>query len=181
MTLPGPKGSKGPALALRRVFVWSSRRADAAQVARTNKLDRARDDLERLARGLGSRHYPHAQAVQQRASAIGSARRVSSYLRTEVGTDPVTGKPTVAWHYDDIALAAEASTDGWYALLTNLDPNTADASEVLRRYKRQEVSERRYGNVKGPLAVAPMFVKNNRRIEALITVICLALLICSHV
>ncbi len=37
--------------------------------------------------------------------------------------------------------------------------------------------ERRYGNLKGPLAVAPMFLKNNRRIAALITVISLALLI----
>ena len=30
---------------------------------------------------------------------------------------------------------------------------------------------------KGPLAVAPMFLKTNRRIQALITVICLALLV----
>ncbi len=179
MTLPAPKGSKGPALALRRVFAWSSRRADAAQVARTKKLDRARDDLERLSRGLGGRHYPDAQAVQQRVATIASGRRVSSYLRTDVGTDPVTGKPTLNWHYDDTALAAETATDGWYALLTNLDPDLADASEVLRRYKGQEVSERRYSNIKGPLAVAPMFLKNNRRIEALITVICLSLLIFS--
>ena len=179
MTLAAPKGSKGPALTLRRVFVWSSRRASAAQVARAKKLDRARDDLQRVGRGLGGRHYPDAAAVQQRVAAIASGRRVTSYLRTEVGTDPVTGKPTLSWHFDDTALAAEAATDGWYALLTNLDPDLADASEVLRRYKGQEVSERRYGNFKGPLAVAPMFLKNNRRIEALITVICLSLLIFS--
>jgi hypothetical protein len=48
---------------------------------------------------------------------------------------------------------------------------------VLRRYKGQEAVERRYEAVKGPLAVAPMFLHNNRRITALITVICLALLI----
>jgi transposase len=48
---------------------------------------------------------------------------------------------------------------------------------VLLRYKGQEAVERRYGNLKGPLAVAPMFLKNNRRIAALITVISLALLI----
>jgi hypothetical protein len=48
---------------------------------------------------------------------------------------------------------------------------------VLRRYKGQEAVERRYEAVKGPLAVAPMFLRNNRRITALITVICLALLI----
>jgi hypothetical protein len=47
---------------------------------------------------------------------------------------------------------------------------------VLIRFKGQEASERRYGNYKGPLAVAPLFLKHNWRIEALITVICLALL-----
>ena len=37
--------------------------------------------------------------------------------------------------------------------------------------------ERRYSAFKGPLAVAPMFLKTNRRIAALITVICAALLV----
>jgi transposase len=36
---------------------------------------------------------------------------------------------------------------------------------------------RRYSAFEGPLAVAPMFLKTDRRIEALITVICLALLL----
>lgn len=49
--------------------------------------------------------------------------------------------------------------------------------EVLLRYKGQEAVERRNSNLKGPLAVAPLFLKNNRRIAALITVISLALLI----
>lgn len=97
--------------------------------------------------------------------------------QADIGTHPATGKPTLSWHFDDDALTAEAATDGWYALLTNLDPETVDAAEVLRRYKGQEAVERRYSSIKGPLAVAPMFLKNNRRIEALITVICLALLI----
>jgi len=64
-----------------------------------------------------------------------------------------------------------------HALLTNLHPAEADAAEVLRRYKGQEAVERRYQAFKGPLAVAPIFLKNNRRIAALTTVICLALLI----
>ena len=48
---------------------------------------------------------------------------------------------------------------------------------MLLRYKGQEAVERRYSHLKGPLAVAPLFLKNNRRIAALITVISLALLI----
>ena len=169
-----------PDLHLRRVFVWSSAREGAARVARDKKLARATDDLERLGRGLGGRHYPNIKEVGERVAAIARERRVKAYLRTEVGTDS-TGKPTLSWRFDADALAAEAATDGWYALLTNLGPSAADAAEVLRRYKGQEVVERRYGNFKGPLAVAPMFLKNNRRIEALISVICLALLIFSLV
>ena len=86
------------------------------------------------------------------------------------------GKPTLTWWFDQAAIDAEAATDGWYALLTNLDASIT-AAEVLLRYKAQEAVERRYGNLKGPLAVAPIFLNSNRRIAALITVISLALLV----
>jgi hypothetical protein len=36
-------------------------------------------------------------------------------LQTETGTDPGTGKPTLAWRFDQEAIDAEAATDGWYA------------------------------------------------------------------
>jgi transposase len=179
MVLSGKKKSY-PALGLRRVLVWSSARARAASKARAKKLERARGDLERLGRGLGGRYYPSEQQVTERIAVISRERRVSAYLRTTVGTDKDTAKPTLQWHFDEAALSTEASTDGWYALLTNLEPEVS-AAQVLRNYKGQEAAERRYGNFKGPIAVAPMFLKNNRRIEALISVICLALLIFSLV
>jgi len=167
---------KGEAINLRRVFVWSSADAGAAANARVKKLGRAREDLDALTRGLGSRHYPNAERVTARLTVIATKRRVGDYLVTTVGTD-ASGKPTLEWHFDQAALDDEAATDGWYCLLTNLDPADADAGEVLVRYKGQEVVERRFGGFKGPLAVAPIFLKNNRRIEALLSVICLALLI----
>ena len=179
-TLASPKNLKHPGLDLRRVFVWSSADAGAAAQARAKKLDRARDDLGALERGLGSRHYPTVETVEARLVTIASKRRVGDYLSSDVCIDD-TGKPTLSWHYDDAALAADAATDGWYCLLTNLDTATVNAGEVLARYKGQEVVERRYGAFKGPLAVAPVFLKNNRRIEALLSVICLALLIFSLV
>jgi transposase len=176
MTLVG-KRKADPVLRVRRVLVWSSARAQAAATARARKLERATGDLERLARGLGSRHYPDADAVTARLAAIAGSRRVTGLLRAQVGTDHDSGKPTLTWWFDPHALAAEQATDGWYGLLTNLDPTQVDAAEVLARYKGQEVVERRYGSFKGPLAVAPLFVQSNRRIQALVTVICLALLV----
>lgn len=179
MVLTGKKKSD-PDLCLRRVFVWSSARAGAAAKARAKKLERARGDLERLGRGLGGRYYPAEKQVIERIAVITRERRVKTSLTTTVGTDPVTTKPTLEWHFDEAALATEAATDGWYALLTNLAAEVS-AAEVLGNYKGQEAAERRYSNFKGPIAVAPMFLKNNRRIEALISVICLALLIFSLV
>jgi Domain of unknown function (DUF4277) len=176
MTLAG-KTKRDPPLPIRRVLVWSSANAQAAKTNRARKLDRARDDLGRLQRGLGSRHYPDPDAVTARLRVIASKRRLAGVLCAQVGSDPVTGKPTLSWHFDQHALDAQTATDGWYALLTSLTPTQASAAEILAHYKGQEAVERRYGAFKGPLAVAPMFLQNNRRIAALITVICLALLV----
>ena len=176
MPLAGPR-KKDPVLTLRRVFVHSSARAQAAATARARKLQRATDDLDRLTRGLGSRHYPGTAEVTARIQAIARARRVGDYLRTTVTTDPGTGKPLLDWHFDPDTIAAETAGDGWYALLTNQTPNEAGPAGILRSYKGQEAVERRYHGFKGPLAVAPMFLRNNKRMTALITVICLALLI----
>jgi len=181
VTLPGKAGrgrrAAGPDLVVRCVLVWSGARAQAAAASRAKKLDRATGDLERLGRGLGGRYYRTPEQVRERVAVIARRRKVTGLLRAEVGTDPATGKPTLSWWFDQATVAAEQATDGWYGLLTNLDPAEADAAEVLRRYKGQEVVERRYGAFKGPLAVAPMFLQSNRRIQALVTVICLALLI----
>ena len=209
------KRKSDPPIRLRRVFVHSTARAGAAATSRTKKLTRAKDDLDRLVRGLGGRFYPSEQKVADRIKQISLARKVGPYLRYTIGTAPAPaggpgstsqgtdqaagtpeatgpgradswqgsgsgsggpGKPALTWWFDQAAIDAEAATDGWYALLTNLAPDVT-AEEVLLRYKAQEAVERRYGNLKGPLAVAPMFLNSNRRIAALITVISLALLV----
>ena len=201
------KRKTAPPIVLRRIFVHSTARAQGAATSRDKKLTRASGDLDRLARGLGGRFYPDEQAVTDRLKQISTARKVGPYLRYTLGPAPAAGdttrstqaagaaegpaadrhrwhgsgsggpgKPALTWWFDQDAIDAEAATDGWYALLTNLDAQVT-AAGVLLRYKGQEAVERRYGNLKGPLAVAPIFLKNNRRIAALITVISLALLV----
>lgn len=164
---------------IRRILVHSTANQNAARSARELKLGKARTDLDTLTRTAGTRYHPDTAAVTAKAAQISKQRRVGAYLRTTITTCPDTGKPIFAWHFDQDTIDAEAATDGWYALLTNLDAAQADAAEVLRRYKNQPAVEQRYATIKGPLAVAPMFLQTNRRITALITVICLALLIFS--
>ncbi|MGH3231570.1 MAG: IS1634 family transposase, partial [Streptosporangiaceae bacterium] len=175
MDLRGPRKTD-PVVHLRRILVYSSANAAGQATARANKLAKAAADLDKLARTAGTRFHPDAAAVAARVQAIAARRRVKAYLRTAI-TRGATGKPVLAWHFDQDAIDAEAAADGWYALLANLAPDQAGPEQVFRRYKGQHVVERRYGEFKGPLAVAPLFLKTNRRITALIAVICLALLV----
>src|SRR5271166_3377834 len=175
MDIRGPRKSD-PVVHLRRILVYSSANAAGQTKARALKLAKAATELDKLVRTAGTRFHPTEQAVAARVQAIAAKRRVGKYLRTAI-TAGQAGKPVLAWHFDQDAIDAEAAGDGWYALLTNLPPGQAGPAGVFRRYKDQHVVERRYGEFKGPLAVAPIFLELNRRITALITVICLALLI----
>ncbi|MFF0127236.1 IS1634 family transposase [Streptomyces mirabilis] len=173
--LAGPR-KRDPVHQLRRILVHSTGNAEGQRKARAKRLARAAEDLEKLQNSAGGRYYTTAEKVQARIGVITKSRRVAGCLRTAVTVGP-DQKPTLAWHFDQDVLAAEAAADGWYSLVTALTPEQADTAEVFRRYKGQGVVERRYGEFKGPLAVAPLFLEHNRRITALITVICLALLV----
>jgi transposase len=175
MDIRGPRKSD-PVVHLRRILVYSSANAAGQAKARALKLAKAATELDKLVRTAGTRFHPTEEAVAARVQAIAAKRRVGRYLRTAI-TAITAGEPVLAWHFDQDAIDAEAAGDGWYALLTNLTSGQAGPAEVFRRYKGQHVVERRYGEFKGPLAVAPIFLELNRRITALITVICLALLI----
>jgi transposase len=175
MDLHGPRRTSPP-VHLRRILVYSPANAEGQARSRARKLARAAEELDRLVRTAGTRFHPTADTVAARAKTIATKRRVGAYLRTAITCD-ATGKPALTWHFDQAAIDAEAAADGWYALLTNLAPDQASPAEVFVRYKGQHIVERRYGEFKGPLAVTPLFLKTSRRIAALITVICLALLI----
>jgi len=175
MTVAGPR-KRDPSYTVRRIFVHSSASAQGAAASRDRKLARAAADLGKLQRAAGSRCYKTPEQVTAKITAIARGRHVGDYLRTEVTRTP-SGKPVLEWHFDQDAIGAEAATDGWYALLTSLPPDVT-AARVLARYKNQPaISERRYHDLKGPLALAPMFLHGNKRITAIIAVICLALLV----
>lgn len=180
VTLPGPHKKDKP-VTLRRVLVHSSGNAAGQIQARDKRLAKAAAELDKLAAGAGGRYYNTADKIAARAGVIARTRRVAKVLRTEVGLHPESGKPTFSWSFDTDALAVEAAADGWYSLVTPLPgpqaPDTRTAEQVLIDYKGQSGVERRYADFKGPLAVTPVFVQKNKRVAALIQVICLALLV----
>lgn len=172
------KRRSDPPITVRRILVHSAGNAYAQAKAREKRLAKAGADLDKLARLAGSRYYPTREKIAAKIGVIAQQRRVADCLRTTV-TDGPDGTPTLAWHFDQDVLDVQAKADGWYALITNRDPATADAAAVFLAYKGQPRVERRYSELKGPLAVAPVFLHGNRRIAALLHVLMLALLVYS--
>ena len=76
----------------------------------------------------------------------------------------------------DQAAIAAACTDRGSALCTNL-PGRLSATQVLRRYKDQPLVELRHRDAKQTLRVRPIFLHNDQRITALVSVVGLALVI----
>jgi transposase len=170
------RATSDPPVAVRRILVHSSGNAAGQAQARANRLAKAAADLEKVAAGAGGRYYKTPEKIQARIGAIIAQRRVGDCLVWAVAERP-DGTPTLDWHFDQQVLATQAKADGWYALITNQDPAEADAAAILLDYKGQPAVERRYSELKGPLAVAPLFLETNRRITALLHVLMLALLI----
>jgi len=69
--------------------------------------------------------------------------------------------------------------DGYYVLETTRSPADADASTLLTKWKGQWQIEHRHRDGKGPLRIRPLFVTSNRRIEALVTILGIALIVFS--
>jgi transposase len=81
----------------------------------------------------------------------------------------------VEWTLDEAALAYDRKSDGMYPLLTN--DRTLTPAQVLEAHKGQPTIEKRFEQVKTVLEIAPVFLKNEGRIEALFTLYFLGLLV----
>jgi hypothetical protein len=164
------EGKNPPDLRCRRIFVYSSANARAQATNRARKLGRAQPDLEKLARNAGTRHYPDSDAVTAKLTALASKYRVTAYLRSTITTDP-DGKPHLQWDFDQAAIAAEAASDGWYALITNIPADQASPAEIFLGYTfrpRKALHKNRKGSFTGflPGVSAEKLTEMSRKAQA---------------
>jgi transposase len=157
----------------RVAYIWSSEEARSVAEARERALTKAETELARVHRGLGGRHYKTAQQVQARVNRI-LGPNVAPLLSITVGVED--GRPTLTWQRNQTAIDAAAQHDGIYALATNL-AGRITATTVLDTYKDQHLVELAHRANKSVLNVRPIFLHNDDRISALVSIVGLALLI----
>jgi hypothetical protein len=80
----------------------------------------------------------------------------------------------LVYSYDEAAAQADSRHDGVSALVTTA-PRTQSGDALFTEYKRQTYVERENHELKTPVAVTPLFLKTPSRIEALVSLLFLAL------
>jgi transposase len=157
----------------RVAYIWSSEEARSVADGRQRALVKAEAALGKVQRGLGGRYYKTRKQVDAKvAQLLGPA--VRGLLKVTTGTRG--GVPTLRFERDQHAIDQAARTDGVYALCTNL-AGRLSATTLLRLYKDQPLVELRHRDAKQTLRVRPIFLHNDDRIDALVSVVGLALVI----
>jgi hypothetical protein len=168
-----PGTDQHPTLRLRVAYIHSSEEATQVAQARERALQKAEDALERMRNGLGGRYYKTREQIERR---IGQILGVNITGLIDVTVTTRNGKLTVTWQRNQDAITTAASFDGIYALATNL-PGRLSAGKVLRLYKDQQIVERRHRDMKQTLKVRPIFLHNDDRVYALLSILGISLLI----
>jgi transposase len=155
------------------LVVWSAGKAKLDVNKRRTYLKRLLEELEHIRRQLNRGRYAERDYVVER---IGSVRRrnpAQNLVWFELqGTD---GQLSLKFHLDRDRLVAAQALDGRYALATNATQLSAD--QALTLFKGQDDAEKQFHAVKGPLAVRPVFLHNDQRLEGLVFVTLVALLV----
>ena len=168
-----PGSDTQPPLKLRVAYIHSSEEATQVAQARERALVKAEDALERMRNGLGGRYYKTREQIERRIGQILGAN-ITGLIDVTVATR--NDKLTVTWQRDQPAIDTAASFDGIYALATNL-PGRITAGQILRLYKDQQIVERRHRDLKQTLKVRPIFLHNDDRVHALLSIVGISLLI----
>src|SRR5579862_363750 len=157
----------------RVAYIWSSEEQHAVRGARRKAIERAEEALAHVTAGLGGRFYKTKAQVDAKVAQVLAAAG-GEFLTVTTGER--NGKPTLSFARDQAAIRAAQRTDGVYALTTNL-PGRLTAAKVLRIYKDQSLVECAHRNEKQTLRVRPIFLHNDDRIEALVSIVGLALVV----
>ena len=180
----------------RTIYIHSSSKQEDDEAKRRKKIEKSIAQLKDLSPKLNAYHLKTNKEIKAAVDGICkpvkglvNVKILSERKQIKVKTSP--GRPSltksvyknkweftykIQWTVDEQAVADAAKTDGIFPLITN---TALEASDVLKRYKRQPFLEKRMYTKKTVLEVAPVFLKKEKRIEAMLFLYFIALMIVS--
>jgi transposase len=182
----------------RLLWYRSTRKAELDALARANRLQRATRELDELRQRLTSprTRYRKRDTVADAVEEILKSREVKHWITVTIEErlqeryrQERRGRPTkdtryvkqvsmrfgLSYQIDHARIAEDQRCDGVFPLVTNV--LELSEKEVLLVYKRQPVIEKRFSQLKTDFRVAPVYLKDVSRIQALLCVYFLVLLV----
>lgn len=180
------------------IWVFSHLLSLRQEQTRREQLAKARQELEKLERQLEGKK-PRLRSkgdIQAKLAAILKTEKLKRYLRIRIQRkdehvfrQETAGRPgpetkyrrktvrrhRLQWSVNEDKIEYDRKSDGMYPLLTN-DRNLSP-KEVLEAHKRQPAIEKRFQQTKSVFNLAPVFLKNPDRVEALFSLYFIALLL----
>ncbi|MCP3921335.1 MAG: IS1634 family transposase [Desulfobacterales bacterium] len=179
----------------RIILVHSSSKEEEDNKRRQKKIDKAIKELKELSPKLNAYHLKTKKEIKAAVDKI--CKGVKDFIQVKILTDRKQikvkvspGRPSsksvyknkwdfrhrIEWKKNDETIAEAKKRDGLFPLTTNSE---LEAAEVLRKYKKQPFLEKRMYTKKTVLEVAPVFLKKEKRIEAILFLYFIALMIVS--
>jgi len=182
----------------RLLWYHSTRKAELDAAARANRIQRATRELDELRSRLNSprTRYRSRSKVADAVDEILKSREVKDWITVAIEErieeryrQEGRGRPTkdtryvkkistrfdLSYRIDYARIAEDQKSDGVFPLVTNVVELCE--REVLLVYKRQPVIEKRFSQLKTDFRVAPVYLKDVSRIQALLCVYFLVLLV----
>lgn len=160
----------------RLLFIWSESKARQEAATRDRHLAKIREAFETIERNLNKYSLKTEDAIRRRLEAARVRYDEGSLFTYELAKDR-KGRFSLTWTIDKKGLQRRKLLEGVYVLKTNLTKGRSPLAKTLSKYKEQIQVERRIHHLKGPLAVAPMFLKNPERIAGLMCLLIWALML----
>lgn len=182
----------------RLLWFHSTRKVERDARRRARALERVTEELANLQNRLQSpkTRFRTREKVQSAVDEILSLRDVSRWLTVRIEQfeqeqfkQASRGRPSketqyiretttrynLSWTWQTTQIEQDQATDGVFPLITNQRDMAPE--EVLRAYKRQPLIEKRFSQFKSDFEVAPVYLKEVSRIQALLAVYFFALVL----
>ena len=174
-TIEGVIEGRTVRLTYRLIFVWSEAKARQEAETRERHIEKIREEFEKVEKNLNKYSLKTDDKIVRRLEQAKAKYREGQAFDYELKKH--RGQFTLSWKLNQRRLTRQKLLEGVYLLKTSQSKRACPLVDALTNYKQQSQVERRFGDFKGPLAVAPMFLKNPQRMAGLLCVVVWALLV----
>jgi len=159
----------------RVVFVWSEAKARQEKATRERHVGKIQAEFEAVTRNLNRYSLKTEEVIVRRLES--AKAKYSEGDLFEYALSCRKGRYQLTWGLNAKAVERWEQLEGAYILKTDYPIRQYPTASILAEYKSQICVEQRIHHLKGPLAVAPMFLEKPERIAGLLCIVVWALIV----